>query len=944
MTTVIATCTDTLSAVESPHPHLRHTSSFGSNGKSDEASEGQQGTKIALTTRQEPFSWVANLSSRSPKSSMPASTGSQSLLASLPSFMSVFGDGPGNPTYKEAGATATVTTANTTTQQNTNRPTGIAKRPSSAHQTYPSAFRRDSTSTFESVESSPTTTVSTVESSLTEPSPSSSPESPKCFLPLTSYKSYRTNSSPIVHSIMESKEQFSSSFPLLPGVERIESPHKKMRNTKNLSVNTSMSNRQGSQATKTVLSNTSPAPAGHASSAPPTPAFIVPPKAPRKNPSNLGLTITTPDSGPSSSLGQERPTLVPQTPSDPSLRSLRLLQKASSGPLFSPTHAPEGGMRLPPISNNGNPPISSRFGKSSRPPLSVSPLSSFDNTISSPITKQTLDHVQEECDYELPLSQEVKSPAYPQGPVCIYDPNVFLYLEPTDVEARAFDVVFNVAREVKNPFDAAAANPLQETPRITPMPDVAKSSLAGRDHVLEPGKVLPDLSSQPTSDVQIEDATISTPNTPKANQPDPEYIHVPWDHNTNVVDDLLRLCKVIDDRVRQGKRVLIHCQCGVSRSASLVVAYGIYQNPQLTVQEAYDAVKNRSRWIGPNMNLIYQLSEFKTKLARSNLSVIPSWHSWRSQDSSGPSMLSPLSTNGYPHSASLLPPKSLGAPTSTEQATSTGRANSFSSSGPIHLEVRSIAGDITPGPSSAPLHMFSPSPAQSGESATAPISADVKTAEQTSFPGLMELDTNLSLSPATPTAEAIREKESPPAGAVANDLQEIAKDLKERSTPEPRTDSPPANSMEIDGQQSAIATKAFVQAPEAVWAPKSTVSDLPGGFSSLLARRQGLHQLPVRQVLPTFQPPRPAALPSFNSIMHDDVPPTPSLLSPRAAEFTASPFHRTSAGDLAGSSIFEQGLTSPRIIDEDPRSPHQRGEAPITRSILDVFDTQKAPR
>jgi tyrosine-protein phosphatase len=82
---------------------------------------------------------------------------------------------------------------------------------------------------------------------------------------------------------------------------------------------------------------------------------------------------------------------------------------------------------------------------------------------------------------------------------------------------------------------------------------------------------------------------------------DPEYIHIPWEHNSDIVPDLLRLCKLIDERVNQGKKVLVHCQCGVSRSASLVVAYGLYKDPSLSVQEAYDAVKAKSKWIGPNM-------------------------------------------------------------------------------------------------------------------------------------------------------------------------------------------------------------------------------------------------------------------------------------------------------------------------------------------------------
>ena len=123
--------------------------------------------------------------------------------------------------------------------------------------------------------------------------------------------------------------------------------------------------------------------------------------------------------------------------------------------------------------------------------------------------------------------------------------------------------------------------------------------------------------------------------------------------------------------------------------------------------------------------------------------------------------------------------------------------------------------------------------------------------------------------------------------------------------------------------------------------PTTTLSTpsptLPAGFSSLLKRRQG--PLGRRQLPPRWGQPLPqltTAQPSPRAI-DPDVPQTPSLLSPRAAEFTASPFHRTSAGDLAGSSVFEQGLMSPGAKEEDPRSPHQVGEAPITRSIFDMI-------
>ncbi|KAK3843294.1 MAG: dual specificity phosphatase, partial [Linnemannia gamsii] len=62
----------------------------------------------------------------------------------------------------------------------------------------------------------------------------------------------------------------------------------------------------------------------------------------------------------------------------------------------------------------------------------------------------------------------------------------------------------------------------------------------------------------------------------------------------------------------QGK-ALVHCQLGVSRSASLVIAY-VMRARGMGLTEAYDFVKQRSGVISPNMSLMYQLSEFEKGL------------------------------------------------------------------------------------------------------------------------------------------------------------------------------------------------------------------------------------------------------------------------------------------------------------------------------------------
>lgn len=582
---------------------------------------------------------------------------------------------------------------------------------------------------------------------------------------------------------------------------------------------------------------------------------------------------------------------------------------------------------------------------------------------------------------------------------------MYLYLEPSHVEAREFDVILNVAREVLNPFLAAPdkdAKPREEGPEPQRTSNTDNAYLAGRDSVSEPQTAVSEKSFASALDAQMEDASMTAPGTPKAFRPEPEYIHVPWDHNTNVVDDLLRLCELIDNRVRQNNRVLVHCQCGVSRSASLVVAYGLYKNPQLTVQEAYDAVKFRSKWIGPNMNLIYQLSEFKTKLVKIHPMGTAPWHSWRALGSgrSNPNAaVNPHLDSGLQSSGLRSPPqKSLSAPS---QIGRDSRSSSFSPPSSAQLAPTS-SGDITPGPSSAPPDMqWSP-----GQRLPAPESDAVSSYAEplsTTPPQISDPDIEMVSSPSTMERDGIEEKEKPaPTGGVASDLQEVAKDLGHNEFDPsgmslPKMDFGPDITMslppfdgESSGQQEAVnitrtrqglqpeasdlykgsnseGTSALEYPPrpkelftrdfpsqtadapatkEAEMTllpspPTSTLSTpsptLPAGFSSLLKRRQGplgLRQLPLHlgQSIPQLA----KAQPSPRAI-DPDVPQTPSVLSPRAAEFTASPFHRTSAGDLAGSSVFEQGLMSPGAKEEDPRSPHKIGDAPITRSIFDMI-------
>lgn len=59
---------------------------------------------------------------------------------------------------------------------------------------------------------------------------------------------------------------------------------------------------------------------------------------------------------------------------------------------------------------------------------------------------------EEEQNFDIPLSREEKPEAYPDGPICVYEPHIDLYLEPTADQARQYDVVMNVASESGIPY------------------------------------------------------------------------------------------------------------------------------------------------------------------------------------------------------------------------------------------------------------------------------------------------------------------------------------------------------------------------------------------------------------------------------------------------------------------------------------------------------------
>ena len=68
-----------------------------------------------------------------------------------------------------------------------------------------------------------------------------------------------------------------------------------------------------------------------------------------------------------------------------------------------------------------------------------------------------------------------------------------------------------------------------------------------------------------------------------------------------------------DNVLDNGGKVLVHCHAGVSRSATVCIAYLMYKN-NFTLEKAFDQVRSRRGVISPNLNFMQQLQEFETDI------------------------------------------------------------------------------------------------------------------------------------------------------------------------------------------------------------------------------------------------------------------------------------------------------------------------------------------
>jgi len=93
------------------------------------------------------------------------------------------------------------------------------------------------------------------------------------------------------------------------------------------------------------------------------------------------------------------------------------------------------------------------------------------------------------------------------------------------------------------------------------------------------------------------------------------YYHQCWNHNQrNTQEKLQEAFNIIDStRLVDQHSILVSCQQGVSRSATLVIAY-VMKTKQWGLMKSYNFVKEKCPWIAPNITLMNELSEFEQRL------------------------------------------------------------------------------------------------------------------------------------------------------------------------------------------------------------------------------------------------------------------------------------------------------------------------------------------
>nr|XP_039264019.1 dual specificity protein phosphatase 6-like [Styela clava] len=170
-----------------------------------------------------------------------------------------------------------------------------------------------------------------------------------------------------------------------------------------------------------------------------------------------------------------------------------------------------------------------------------------------------------------------------------------------------------------------------------------------------------------------------TPNLPNVFEKDPNYhykqIAISDHWSQNLSQFFPEAISFIDEARSKNCGVLVHCLAGISRSATVTVAY-LMQKNNWSLNDAYDFVKQRKNNVSPNFNFMGQLLDFEKTLGVCQ-EAVDSGISSSSSSNSPPTL---FFTSPPPPTPSALP-----------VCTSNGVMSSCASgSGSAHKEHRSV--------------------------------------------------------------------------------------------------------------------------------------------------------------------------------------------------------------------------------------------------------------
>jgi len=83
--------------------------------------------------------------------------------------------------------------------------------------------------------------------------------------------------------------------------------------------------------------------------------------------------------------------------------------------------------------------------------------------------------------------------------------------------------------------------------------------------------------------------------------------------SVNLADKFEEVHKFLEDACGRGQNVLVHCDAGVSRSATVIISF-VMKTKRLTARQAYQMVKDKRPCIAPNISFIQQLIDYEEKL------------------------------------------------------------------------------------------------------------------------------------------------------------------------------------------------------------------------------------------------------------------------------------------------------------------------------------------